>query len=162
MADTIWFANKGTLAIAGVGGTPASITVGVVKDVEISVSADHVPLYGWGSIKRQGVARHSLKVGVKIGFAKFAPLTTAVGSTPIWFPFYVLSPTDGVVTSAVNDVNTVKLFDVTVVLTGEDAGTLTIVAKNVYFPNFPLKASEGQWIRVDMDGEGSDITYTKA
>jgi hypothetical protein len=161
MADEhFFFANKGTIAIAGVGGTPASQAVGVAKDVEIVVSSEHVPLYGWGSVKRQAVAKHTAKVSVKIGFAKFDPAT----SSTIWFPFYAISPTAGAVTSLMEDTNTVKLFDVTITLVNEEASakTLTIVAKNVYFPSIPLKASEGNWVRVDLDGEGSDITYSFA
>lgn len=161
MADeNYFFANKGTIAVAGSSGTPTSQAIGVAKDVEIVVSAEHVPLYGWGSIKRQAVAKHSAKVSVKIGFAKFDPET----SSTIWFPFYAVSPTAGAVTSAMEDTNTVKLFDVTITLTNEEtaAKTLTIVAKNVYFPNIPIKASEGNWVRVDLDGEGSDVTYSFA
>jgi hypothetical protein len=150
------FANKGTVAVAGDGGTPVSETLYIVKDVEVTVSAEHVPLYGWGTIVRQAVARHSGKVGVRIGFAKFKP---ASGN---WL-FYINDPTTGtgnIIASSTGDTNTVKLFDITVTFKNESDETLTATIQNVYFPNFPMKAPEGQWIKVDLDGEGTGIAYT--
>jgi hypothetical protein len=158
MAETIYFANKGTLKITGTGGTPAEQTVAVIKDVEITDHAEHVGLWGWGSIERQGVARHSAEVDVKIGFAKFAPATSGT----IWWPFYSESPTAGAVTAGREDTNTVKTFTVVATMTGEDGSVLTITVTNVYFPSFPTKMSEGQWVRVDMDGKGSKVTYSYA
>lgn len=149
--ESTFFANKGTIAVAGNGGTPASFPVGVVKDVEVTVSAEHVPLFGWGSIRRKGVARHSGKVGVKIGSAKFKP------ATGNWL-FYISDPASG--TGTLTDVNDVKLFDITVTFKSEDGETLTALIEDVYFPSFPMKASEGQWIRLDLDGEGTHVTYS--
>ena len=68
------FANRGVATIAGAGSTAPTVTsFAVMKDLEIAVSYDHVPLYGWGSVRRQGVAKHSEKVSVKIGSMKFNP-----------------------------------------------------------------------------------------
>ena len=151
-----FFANKGTVAVEGANGTPISESLFVVKDVEVTVSAEHVPLFGFGSIRRQAVARHTGKVGVKIGFAKFKPASTN------WL-FFIADPVSG--SGSLTDVNDVKLFDVVVVFKNE-AGTppanetLTATITDVYFPNFPMKAAEGQWIRLDLDGEGTTITYT--
>jgi len=154
-APTTYFANKGTLSIVGVGGTPAAVIVAIVKDVEINWSVEHVPLYGWGSIKRQAMARHSMKVDVKVGYVKFAPDIS--GAT--WWPMHVISPTAGSVSSGTEDTNTVKYFDITAKFTGENGDTFTGIVKNVAFTNFPLKASEAQWIKVDMDGQGDDIQW---
>jgi hypothetical protein len=151
--EATFFANKGTISVAGDGGSPSAFPVGVVKDIEITVSAEHVPLFGFASIQRKGVARHSGKVGVRIGFAKFKP---ASGN---WL-FYIADPVGG--TGALTDVNTVKLFDVTVTFTNEASPneTLTALIQDVYFTNFPMKAAEGQWIRLDLEGEGVTISYT--
>jgi len=141
---TTAFANRGTLSV---GGTALAI----VKDVEITVSAEHVPLYGWGSIIRQGVAKHSLKVAVKIGYMKWNPSTTA-------FPVTIHGAT--ITSGGAGDTNTVTLFAIVGVFTFEDGQTLTATISNVFFPDFPIKASEGQWIKMDLSGEGSTIVFS--
>ena len=159
MVTSFAFANKGTITIAGIavpgGAYPTVVTLGVVKDVEVTVSAEHVNLYGWGSIKRQGVAKHSAKVSVKVGYMKLDPVYTT------GFQFYILNPTatttaDGNLT----DSNAVKLFTVTANFLFESGVNLLGTVSNVYFPNFPLKAAEGQWVKCDMTGEGSDVVFT--
>jgi hypothetical protein len=155
--ESTFFANKGTITVAGASGSPSVVTLAVVKDVEIVMSAEHVPLYGWGSVKRVAVAKHSAKVSVKIGFAKFSPAVSGSGASP-WFPFWILNATAG--TGTLSDSNTVKTFTVTANFISEDGENLLATIANVYFPNFPLKMTEGTWMRVDLDGEGSDITFT--
>lgn len=142
------FANKGTISV---GGTD----IGVVKDIEVTISAEHVNLYGWGSILRQAVAKHSAKVSVKIGYMRFDPATTTGWQFSAWCT-----------AGALNDTNTVTTFTVVAVFKFEAgsggtpvAQTLTGTILNVYFPNFPLKMAEGQWMKVDMVGEGSTITF---
>lgn len=155
---TVYFANKGTLTITGAGGaTPTDQVIAIVKDVEINWQVETVPLYGWGSIKRQGMARHSLKVDVKVGYMKFAP--DASGASP-WWAFYVISPSDGNTSSGTEDTNTVKYFDIAANFTGENGDTFTGTVKNVAFNNFPMRASEAQWIKVDMSGQGDDIEWS--
>lgn len=158
VANSTFFANKGVITVAGSSGSsPSVVTLAVVKDVEINVSAEHVPLYGWGTIKRVAVAKHSAKVSVKIGFAKFSPAVSGSGASP-WFPFWILNPTAG--TGALTDTNTVKTFTVTVNLINESSENVLATMTDVYFPNFPMKASEGTWVRVDLTGEAADITFT--
>jgi len=161
MADTssFAFANKGIIKVTGQavpgGAYPLVITLGVVKDVELTVSAEHVNLYGWGSIKRQGVMKHSAKVTVKVGYMKLDPVYTT------GFQFYILNPT--AVTTAdgnLTDSNLVKLFTVAADFVFESGTTARGTVSNVYFPNFPLKAAEGQWVKCDMVGEGSDVIFT--
>ncbi len=146
--ESVFFANKGTLKITGSNATPAQFTVMIIKDIEITAGAEHVPLFGWGTIRRQAVARHTGKVGVRIGFAKFLPKAAN------WL-FYINDPASG--SGTLTDTNTVKTFTVVVTLDNEAAPneTLTITVYDVYFSNFPLKAAEGQWMRVDLDGEGA-------
>lgn len=156
---TTYFANKGTLTITGVGGTPAAVVVAIVKDVEINWSVEHVPLYGWGSIKRQAMARHSMKVDVKVGYAKFAPDVS--GAT--WWPLWVIDVTAGKAdTVGDGDTTSVKYFDIDANFTGENGDTFKATVKNVAFSNFPLRAAEAQWLKVDMDGQGDDIVFANS
>lgn len=157
-AATTYFANKGTLTLTGAAGaSPTGQTIAIIKDCEINMSFEHVPLFGWGSIKRQAVARHSQKVTVKVGYCKFAP--DATGASP-WFAFWALSPGTGVVSAGALDTNSVQYFDITATFIGENGDIMKGVVKNVAFSNFPVKASEGQWMKVDMDGEGSDVYWS--
>lgn len=158
MVASFAFANKGVVTVAGTTTYPAVVTLGVVKDVEITVSSEHVNLYGWGSILRQGVMKHSAKVSVKVGYMKVDPVaTTAAG-----FQFFVLNPTTATANTsgALEDINTVKLFTIIADFVFESGVTLRGTVSNVYFPNFPLKAAEGQWLKVDMTGEGSTVTFS--
>lgn len=136
------FANMATLSV---GGT----ALAVIKDVEVTLSAEHVPLFGWGSILRQGVAKHSFKVGVKVGWCKFDPGTGAFPNT--------IFTTAG----AVNDTNVVTVFEIVGVFNFMDNTTGTqlirMTVSGVYFPEYPIKASEGQWLRVDLSGTGTTV-----
>jgi len=161
MAGAFAFANRGTIAVNVGGTTTGAAVLGVVKDVEITVSAEHVNLYGWGSILRQAVAKHSAKVAVKIGYMKFDPVVTT------GFQFSMLRPTGA--TGAFEDTNTVQLYCIEglFVFEPDSTGTpalqhLHAKVENVYFPNFPLKMAEGQWLKVDMTGEGQTVTFTNA
>jgi hypothetical protein len=149
---TTAFANRGTVNIVGVGGTPASSAFAVVKDVEITVSADHINLYGWGSICRVGVAKHQQKVAVKIGSMKFNPSVS--GASVGWWT-YLIDPLSGTGNNV--DTNTVKLFNIDAYFTFENTDILHCTVYDVYFPNFPLKANEGQWVKLDMTGEGAYV-----
>jgi len=157
MATSTAFANRGTITVGGPSNlVPTVETLAVIKDVELTISAEHVPLYGWGSILRQGVAKHSLKVSVKVGWVKFNPF---VGATGGWI-FSIGASPGQVATGAWTNTNAVHLFDVNALFTFEDGQTLNAKITNVYFPDLPLKASEGQWVRLDMAGEGETILFT--
>jgi hypothetical protein len=152
--QSIVFANRGVI-YADYGGTAIPTTqLGVVKDVEITVSAEHVPLYGWGSIARQGVAKHSLKIPVKVGYVKWNPYV-ATGATP--FPMGIFGGTT--VGWGASDTNVVPLFAIKAVFTFEDGQVLTGTIHNIFFPDLPLKASEGQWVRIDVSGEGATASW---
>ena len=157
--ESTFFANKGIITVTGFlpAATPTVITLAVVKDVEVTTSFEHVPLYGWGSITRQAVAKHTAKVAVKVGWMKASPSVSGSGASP-WFPFWINHPTAG--SGAIEDTNTVKLFTVTVKFVNESGEFLLATIANVYFPNFPLKMTEGQWMKVDLSGEGSSVTFT--
>jgi hypothetical protein len=153
--DGLYFANMGVITVAGGSGTPAAKTLAVVKDVEATVSWEHVGAWGWGSNLRVGVAKHTQKVAVKIGYISFAP---KVGE---WFPYYIGDSSAGAGT--ITDTNVVTLFTVTAQFNPVSAtGTVKMLrtVSNVYFPKFPMKSTEGQWVKVDLEGEGSTIVDT--
>lgn len=158
--QTVAFANRGKVYIAGANGTPAQWAFAAVKDVEITVSADHVPLYAWGSIFRIAVAKHQQKIAVKVGSMKFNPAVT--GSSPAWWGF-ITAPSAGATGSASGeDTNSVKLFNIDAVFTFEDGQVLRGKVYNVYFPNLPIRASEGQWMKLDISGEGATVEWAAA
>jgi hypothetical protein len=145
MVAAFAFANKGRVSVD-------AVDCGVVKDVELTVSAEHVPLFGWGSILRQAVARHTAKTAVKIGYMKLDPTVTT------GWQFSMMRPAGA--TGVLDDVNTVKTFTIVADFVFESGTTLRGTVTGVYFPAFPLKAAEGQWVKVDMTGEGADVTFT--
>jgi hypothetical protein len=151
--QTLAFANRCTAKIAGSSGTPAAFAFAVMKDIEITWSADHVPVFGFGSIRRQGVAKHQQKVQVKVGSMKFNP---AITSSVAWWS-YITGPTNGGATN--EDTNSVKLFDVDGYFTFEDGQVLHGTVYSVFFPNLSFKGSEGQWVKLDVTGEGSYVTW---
>lgn len=154
MGDSYAFANRGTLYIVGTtGGVPVSAAVGVIKDVELTMSSEHVPLYGWGSILRVAVAKHTHKVQVKFGAMKINNTLTA---TPAWWTYTHHTTSGG---GTIEDTNAVKLFDIEAVFTFEDGTYLKGTVSSVYFPTIPFRASEGQWVKQDVTGEGKSVVW---
>ena len=150
--ESVYFGNMCTMTVANSTGTPAALTLAIGKDIEITEGWEHVEAYGWGTTIRAGVAKHSRKVTVKIGWLKFAPKLAE------WFPFWIKDSAAGSGTAA--DVNTVTLFTITGQFTPFDStGTVKLLrtVTNVYFPNFPMKATEGQFVKVDLEGYGSTV-----
>lgn len=156
--QTVAFANRGVVKIKGETGGPTQLTFAVVKDVELTVSAEHVPLYGWGSIQRVAVAKHTEKVSVKIGSMKFNPAVSG-GSTVAWWS-WITAPSDGGATNT--DTNVVKLFEVEATFTFEDGQILKGTVHDVYFPSLPFRASEGQWVKLDVTGEGAYVAWANS
>lgn len=152
-AEDTYFANMCVITVAGAGGTPASRTVAVGKNVKITYEHEEAIAYGFGSILMQGRARYNAKVTVKIGFLKFAPKVSE------WFPFYIMNSSgDG----TISDTNAVTLFTVTGQFNPQSAaGTkLLRTVANVSFKNFPMEGTENQWVKVDLDGVGSSTVDT--
>ena len=151
--QSVAFANRGFI-YADIGGQVSPTTaLGVVKDVEITMSAEHVPLYGWGSIARQAVAKHSFKIPTKVGYVKWNPSTSA-------FPMVIHG--GAAAGWSTGDTNVVNLYAIKAVFAFEDGQTLTGTIHNIFFPDLPIKASEGQWIRIDVSGEGASADWAAA
>jgi hypothetical protein len=161
-----FFGNRGTILVQGTGATvpTGSTTLAVVKGVEINVTFEHVELYGFGSILRADVAKHTAKVEVKIKWAKFDPQT----ATSTFFPWWVIdpagttSPTPQLTLGGAQDTNVEKLFKVTAIWNGTGGKTITAVVDNVYFEGVPLPMPENDFVVMDMSGYGSTITITSS
>jgi hypothetical protein len=151
-AEDVYFANMGTITVTGPGGTPAVRTIAIAKDIEATFESEIATAYGFGSALIQARAKYNHKVTVKIGWLKFAP---KVGE---WFPFWITDPTSG--GGTVVDTNTVALFSVVatfVPLTSTNTSLIRTIT-SVSFPKFPMKATENQWVKMDLEGSGFTMT----
>jgi hypothetical protein len=152
-----FFGNRGTLAVVGTNASPGSVTVGVLKGVEINVTFEHVELYGMGTILRADAQKHSAKVEVSIKFAKFDPTLTS--ST--FFPYYILNVTGTTTPSGtIEDTNAEKFFTVTANWVGTGGRKVQAAVSNVYFESFPMPMPENDFVVLDLKGYGDGITFT--
>ena len=159
-AATIYFANEATLAVEGqTASNPPSESLAVLKDVEVIAEWEHSELYGFGTTRRVGVCKHTAKCTVKFKYMKYLP--TVSGATA-WFPMWMADATGATPTGVTVDTNTVRLFKITGVFAPQGSGNskLQAVVESVYFPKFPLKATENEFVPVEMEGIGTFVTYT--
>ena len=91
---------------------------------------------------------------LKLSWLKFLP---AVSS---WAPFYITNPTAG--DGTLLDTCRCALFNVTgeiyPMTTGNDNWLRTV--SNVSFPEFPLKVTYNQWVKVELSGVGQTLLDT--
>jgi hypothetical protein len=148
--EDVYFANMGTVAIT----SPVSATLAIVKDVEATFQSDELIAYGFGSALGQAKAKYNFRVAVKVGFIKFLPTTST------WWPLQITNPGTG--SGAVTDTNAVQQFTVTALFLPLTSGNTKLLrtVTGVVFPNFPLKATENQWVKVDLEGEGVTLADT--
>ena len=148
--EDVYFANVGVITIT----SPVSATIAIAKDIEATFKSDELIAYGFGSAEGQAKAKYNFRVSVKIGWIKFLPTVS------VWWPYYITDPSAG--TGALIDTNTVGLFTVTAKFKPLTSGNTILLrtVTGVSFPKFPMKATENQWVKVDLDGEGIDLTDT--
>jgi hypothetical protein len=150
---TTFFANTATAYITD--DTGDTYTLGVLRDCEVTVSFEHVPLYGMSSILREAVAKHSAKVDIKVKFAKFDPTIANDFFT------HVLDPTQYVTAGKMHDTNTVETFTFSAEIRSYDTvpKKLSVVVTGCYFEALPLLTlTENEWVARDMTMVGSNIT----
>lgn len=149
MAGNVYYGNDMSLTITTEAGT--SITVGVLKDVEIIAAAEHDRLYGADSTKRQEVKRREFGVQVTAGHAKMD--MTLIQQ---WLGGSGSSSTGFV------DSTDPTLFEVTGQVTPAGGGTdKKAVVEEVDFPEMPvLSVTEGEFETTELEGEGAAITAT--
>lgn len=152
-APTSFFANHAYVVIAD-GVT--EYTVGILRNVEITLSWEHVPLYGMDSIKMQDIAKHSQKIEIKVKYAKFDPTLAEDFLQDIIHPG--TSP-DG----SIEDTNYVKQLTLKAEIQSFDSTPLiyNVVVTGVYFESLPLmQLTENEWVARDFTGQGMDLTIS--
>jgi hypothetical protein len=150
-AEDVYFANMGTITVAGTSGTPTVATLAIAKNVEATIESTIEYARGWGTTLIAGQAKHSVQVSVKIGFLKFLPGVSS------WWPEYIFNSAGG---GTIADTNVVTTFTVTAQfnpLSSANTKLLRTVTQ-VGFPKFPMKATENQWVQVDLEGIGVNAT----
>jgi hypothetical protein len=154
MAEGVYFSNAGTLTVAGSGGTPSATAVSAIQNVKIEPRYEIAKAYGWGSILRQGAAQYNFEVDVSIEWIKWDPTKTT------WLGAYFLNYTspDG----TVEDTNTPATFSVVCTFTSATGTLMKLTISDVIFKNMPIDAKMGEWVRVNLEGSGSNIVIANA
>lgn len=150
MAETTFFANQVQI-------TSGSETVAIGKGAEFKVTFKYNELYGFKSIKRQGVAKYEARVEVKIKAAKFDK-SLASGLAKSYG--FTLNGSGSSTAASITDTNSVGTFTVVGACTGSDSTVMTLTVADVYFEDLPFNASENEWIVFDVSGVGSDLTIS--
>jgi hypothetical protein len=153
MTTNVYYGNDMTLSMETQESTPVTIPVGVLKQVEITATAEHDHLYGADSIKREEVKRREFGVDVSVGFAKMdiVLIEEWLGGS-------------GSAGGSVTDSSDPQLFQVTGGVTPAGGGTTKeAVVQNVDFPEVPvITASEGEYETTELEGTGETISVTGA
>lgn len=154
MAVLSWFANSAELTISSGG---SDVPVGVLKEVTFTPQFEHVPLYGLGSVKRQAIAKHTFKVGIKAKYAMWDPEADYIA----WSVLKGTNTTDeqtGVDDSAQYR-SSVATFSISAVLyDSKRTKKVTVTTTGVYFTSIPFGLTENEWVVRELEGEGSDFT----
>ena len=151
MTEYTYFGNRGSITVGGE-------TIAVLKGIEVKVTFEHEELYGMDSILRQGVAKHTAAVEVKISAAKFDPAMGAgLGEVYGW----VLKGVSTDTATSITDTNTVATMAVVVSITGtgDSASTIMTIA-GVYFESLPFPLPENDFTVFELNGKGTNVTFT--
>ncbi len=145
-----YFADLCAIQIQPPGGSLTTVAMG--QDLELTFKSTETYARGMGSELIQNRAKYGIQVDVKLTWLKFLP---AVSS---WAPFYITNPTAG--DGTLLDTCRCALFNVTgeiyPMTTGNDNWLRTV--SNVSFPEFPLKVTYNQWVKVELSGVGQTLT----
>lgn len=148
MAAENYFADTMTATIQTEDAVPVSIPVGSLKQVTVTVEAEHVELTSADTILREDVAKRNLNVSVNAGVAAFD--TTIVQE---W-----LGGDGPAATSPVDD-NSVATFELVGTITSSDGTTIQATVSGLYFPSLPvMDAQEGNWVQHNYEGDGATIS----
>jgi hypothetical protein len=149
-AEDVYFANVATIAVT----SPVSATIAIAKDVEATFESDEIIAYGFGSAVGQAKAKYNFRVNVKIGWLKFLPTVST------WWPLRITAPASG--DGSVTDTNTVAQFTITAQFLPLTSGNTKLLrtVTGVVFPKFPMKATENQWVKMDLEGTGITLVDT--
>ncbi len=153
-AEDTYFADLCAIIVTPTTPSKGAQTIALGQDLELTMKSTEVYARGMGSELIQNRAKHSIQVDVKLSFIKFLP---TVGT---WFPYFIMDPTSGAGT--LTDTCRCALFTITgeiYPMTSTNNNWLRTVT-NVSFPEFPLKVTYNQWVKVDMSGVGQTLVDT--
>ena len=153
-SEDTYFADLCAITVQPTTPAKSSQTIALGQDLELTMKSTEVYARGMGSELIQNRAKHSIQVEVKLAFIKFLPTVTS------WFPYFIMDPTNGAGT--LTDICRCALFTVTgeiYPMTAANNNWLRTVT-GVSFPEFPLKVTYNQWVKVDLSGVGQTLTDT--
>ena len=110
------------------------------------------------SILRQGVAKHTAAVEVKISAAKFDPAMGAgLGEVYGW----VLKGVSTDTATSITDTNAVATMEVVVSVTGtgDTSAPTTMTIAGVYFESLPFPLPENDFTVSELTGKGTNVTF---
>ena len=154
MTEGVYFSNAGTLTIAATTSNPTATAVSAIQGVKVEPRFDIAKAYGWGSILRLGAAQYNFEVDISIEWIKWDPTKTT------WLGAYWLGA--GTADGTVKNTNTPQTY-VAVLTYISDVGTKMILTiSGIVFKNMPIDAKMGEWVRVSLEGSGSNIVISNA
>jgi len=148
-AEDCYFADLCAITVTPPGGSAQTIALG--QDLELTMKSTEIYARGMGSELIQNRAKHSIQVDVKLSFIKFLPTVAT------WFPYYIMNPTSG--GGTLIDTCRCALFTVTGQIYPMPAANNNWprAVTNVSFPEFPMKVTYNQWVKVDLSGVGQTL-----
>ena len=147
-----YFADLCVIQITPPGGSATPIAMG--QDLELTFKSTEIYARGMGSELIQNRAKYAIQVDVKLAWLKFLPTVSS------WAPYYIMNPTTG--DGTVTDTCRCGLFTITgeiYPMTSTNNNLLRTVT-NVSFPEFPLKVTYNQWVKVELSGVGQTLVDT--
>lgn len=143
---SIWRGKTATLSITD--SSDADVPVGQLQDVEVRKVDTTTELRASGSTKRQDVMRTETEIRV-------------TGTVSAWDigAFEILIDYDST-SDSLNDTYTPPLFTVEVTIDETGGTTSTITVSDVYFEEIPISGAQDEYINMDLDGTGKDITIS--
>jgi len=154
MTEGVYFSNAGTLTVAGTGGTPSATGVLAIQGVKVEPRFDIAKAYGWDSILRQGVAQYNFEVDISIEWIKWDPTKTT------WLGAYWLGA--GTAGGTVKNTNTPQTYEAVLTYISDVGTKMILTITGIVFKNMPIDAKMGEWVRVSLEGSGSNIVIANA
>ena len=151
-AEDCFFADLCAITVTPPGGSAQTIALG--QDLELTMKSTEIYARGMGTEFIQNRAKHSIQVDVKLSFIKFLPTVSTL------FQYYIMNPTSG--DGTLTDTCRCALFTITgeiYPMTATNKNWLRTV-NSVSFPEFPLKVTYNQWVKVDLSGVGQSLVDT--
>lgn len=148
--EAYWF-DDATLTLETNEGTPTSIPVAGLQEVEIIPSTSIEQLWTGDSIKIEAQKQHEFQVDVTIGFSKWDPL----------FAEQWLGGGGGAEANSMTDTSDPQKFNINTFDPVSVGGgtTINIAVDNITFEEMPLfSASRGEYVQWDLSGVGEDIS----